>query len=273
MIHLPATDRNNSVDGLRGLAALSVVCAHYIAAFFPSLLHTSFPALFKPNATPNLAHQVAEFPLVGLLYNGQFAVLIFFVLSGYVLTMPFYLNRKERLLDRIWGRYFRLNIPILATILISFCLLKSSLYFNDEVANLIGNDWLLKYFPADYGIIDALKIGFWDGILHGNSALNPPVWTIKVEFVGSLVLMAVFLIFPKHHILVLSLAVLLVYYYSGVWAIYYAAIFAGASINTRIIGAPTKYICFVLGLYFGAFQYQSIFYNFLQFSTRIAIKL
>lgn len=263
MTHSPRIDRNKSADGLRGLAALSVVFAHYVAAFFPSLLHSSFPAIFKPNATASLAHQTAEFPLVGLLYNGQFAVLIFFVLSGYVLTIPYYWNDKERLLERIWGRYFRLNIPILATILISFCLLKAGLYFNDVAANLIDNEWFLKYFSMNYQVFDALEIGLMDTILQGNSALNPPLWTIKVEFVGSIVLMSVFLIFTKHHMLILILAGLLFYYYSGAWAIYYAAIFAGSSINARIMHAPAKYAVFALGVYFGAYQYQSIFYNFL----------
>lgn len=266
MIQTTTSSRNLNADGLRGLASLSVVFAHYIAAFSPSLLAKSFPSLFEKEAIGGLLYQIADSPLISLFYNGQYAVLIFFILSGYVLTAPFYSsssNVKDILQRRIWGRYFRLNIPIFATIIISFYLYQAELYFNDEVAMQIDNGWLLKYFSAEYGLVDALKIGLLNGILDGNGELNPPLWTIKVEFLGSLILMSIYLMFEKRHYLVLGFVVLMIYFYSGIWAIYYAAIFSGATINAVNVRPNVNYILLGLGLYFGSFQNGSIFYEFL----------
>ncbi len=70
--------------------------------------------------------------MVSIFYNGHFAVLIFFVLSGYVLTMPYY-NQDESsgvLSKRLWGRYLRLNIPIFFAISISYVVYVSGLYLS-----------------------------------------------------------------------------------------------------------------------------------------------
>jgi len=77
---------NKKLDGLRGLAALNVTISHFIAAFFPALLNANYPQTFPANNNPSILFKIVSFPAISVLYNGNFAVLIFFAISGYVLT-------------------------------------------------------------------------------------------------------------------------------------------------------------------------------------------
>ena len=108
-------------DGLRGLAALNVVISHFMAAFTPFLMHYNYPETF-PAGQMSTFSTILNLPIFTILYNGHFAVLIFFVLSGYVLARPYYLDKSHSLKNRLWGRYLRLNLPIAVSLLISFFL-------------------------------------------------------------------------------------------------------------------------------------------------------
>ena len=68
--------RLTELDSLRGLAALSVVFAHY--------LHV-FPV---GGEVDRMAHVATRTPLY-LAYAGHEAVILFFLLSGFVLALPF----------------------------------------------------------------------------------------------------------------------------------------------------------------------------------------
>ena len=72
------------LDSLRGLAALSVVCSHYLNLFRD-------PQSSYTNAG-NLIESIALTPLFGL-FAGHEAVMLFFVLSGFVLSLQF-IGRK-----------------------------------------------------------------------------------------------------------------------------------------------------------------------------------
>ncbi|WP_420854197.1 acyltransferase family protein [Sodalis ligni] len=63
------TKRTPHLDGIRGIAALSVVLFHFARAF--------------DNSAISYIHIVNR-TFVSTLWNGHFAVAIFFVLSGYL---------------------------------------------------------------------------------------------------------------------------------------------------------------------------------------------
>ena len=121
---------NRELDGLRGLAALSVVVHHFFAAFLPATLYRHYPALF-PEPVPGSLEAGLSFPLFSVLYSGLLPVDIFFVLSGLVLALPHWSGNRTLLLRRFWTRYIRLNIPVAAAILISFSVWWLGLYFNE----------------------------------------------------------------------------------------------------------------------------------------------
>ncbi|MEI6353808.1 MAG: hypothetical protein WCO47_03705 [Methylococcus sp.] len=84
---------NGSLDGLRGLAALNVVFAHYILAFFPFLLKGQYQDLFLRGYSTNFfCYQILPEPvLLGVqlsekktFYNGLAAIsLVLSVIQGF----------------------------------------------------------------------------------------------------------------------------------------------------------------------------------------------
>ena len=151
--------KNKGADGLRGIAAFNRCISHFIAAFLPMMLHNNFPMIFPQNNNSTVTFEVITSPFLSVFYNGQFAVLIFLVLSGYVLTIPSFKDNTEGLLQkRLWGRYLRLNIPIAATITLSLIAYKLGFYSNIQAAEISGStNWLSVYFPAGISYAEAFK--------------------------------------------------------------------------------------------------------------------
>lgn len=254
---------NLSADGLRGIAALNVAICHFIEAFYPTMMAKHYPGIFPVNAHPGIFFNIIQSPIISLLYNGQFAVIIFFVLSGYVLTLPYFKDDLITLKKRIWGRYIRLNLPIAVSLMISFFIYKLGGYHNTEAAEVSGSmHWLFSLVPSEITTLDFFKMIFYKSILFGDSSLNTALWTLKIEFIGSVYLLLFFLCCPREHIklcMFCSMLVLLAYYEKDI--LYYIAMFSGALINK--IKPKNKGFILVLGLYFGAFQTESVIFNFL----------
>ncbi len=256
---------NKSADGLRGIASLNVAISHFIAAFVPTLLHHNYPTIFPENLNPGIIFKTLQLPIITLIFNGHFAVLTFFVLSGFVLTIPYFNNNTESLANRLWGRYLRLNIPIAISIAISLLIYKLGWYRNLEVAHEINaGKWLSTFMPPGISLIASLKSALFDGILFGMSPLNPPMWTLKIEFLGSIYLLALYLCAPKGRLVFATAiaATLLALIYRQD-SIYFITILAGSLLNLVKPGRKIAILCFALGIYFGSFQYKTPFYDFL----------
>jgi peptidoglycan/LPS O-acetylase OafA/YrhL len=79
--------RYRQLDSLRGLAALTVFFGHFLGLKATIL---SYPIV---NSTPLIT-----------LFNGNAAVMFFFFLSGFVLSLPYIDNEKPL---KLTGFYFR----------------------------------------------------------------------------------------------------------------------------------------------------------------------
>ncbi len=175
-----------ALESLRGLAALIVIFTHFAFAFYPamvngpdgSVVHSRFEQL------------VLESPL-NLFINGQFAVICFFVLSGFVLSYA-YFTRSTDLVSAAIKRYFRLAPVAFVSVILAYFLMKFNLYQNETAALLSNSSWLQQFWQNDLGLIDAL----WQGILGTFVvqptilSLNPVLWTIYYELIGSLIVYA-----------------------------------------------------------------------------------
>jgi peptidoglycan/LPS O-acetylase OafA/YrhL len=93
-----------SLDGLRGVAALIVVCFHFASAFLPDLV---------PNQTAT-PYRIADTP-IGILLNGPFSVSVFFVLSGFVVSNAA-AKRRSPIYVNLPLRYLRLAVPVLCSV-------------------------------------------------------------------------------------------------------------------------------------------------------------
>ncbi len=72
---LDRKQRLDYLDGIRGVAAFIVVIYHFVCAYVPSIATDQYTKPLLLADTP-----------VNLFYNGPFAVIIFFTLSGFVVT-------------------------------------------------------------------------------------------------------------------------------------------------------------------------------------------
>lgn len=104
--------RIESLDSLRGLASLSVVIHHSLLVlplFFLAHIHEVNNTFVKI---------ITNSPL-HMLWGGHEAVLLFFVLSGFVLALPFLNNRQESYPSFAIKRFCRIYIPYIVSIALS----------------------------------------------------------------------------------------------------------------------------------------------------------
>lgn len=261
---------NKSADGLRGFASLNVTMAHFVAAFLPSLLYYNYPGLSQEHPSNTFAYKVLTSTVVSVLYNGHFAVVVFFVLSGYVLAMPAFQGDSLKLKKRFWGRYLRLNIPVVVTCSMSFVLLHKGFYFNGEVAKLTNSiPWFSSFFDKSVSLSYLAKAIFYKAIFLTDPYLNPPLWTIALEFIGSAYVLIFFSLKParaslQKDLLLLSLAFVVLYFVHGQGSLYYMAMLLGGYVNIVKINSRTMLLAiFVIGIFLGGFQFEKTCYEFL----------
>ena len=260
--------RNKNADGLRGIAALCVFNCHFVSAFIPSMLHNNFPNVYACKINPSFSFLILSSPFISLFYNGIFPVLIFFVLSGYVLANPYFSGTENTLLvlkKRLWGRYLRLNIPIFIAIFIAYTVYRLGLYFNVAAGDASGSvSWFKIFYPEGITFLSAVRFALYEVILSGGGDLDPPTWTLKIEFLGSVYLLLYYLSKPRESILFpLLIAFLLLYFIHFQDSIFYFSFLLGSLLNIFKNSMRINIITFALGLYFGAFQYNCIFYDYL----------
>jgi peptidoglycan/LPS O-acetylase OafA/YrhL len=165
--------RLECLDGVRGIAALVVVVFHYLSAFVPAL---------TPDQTSD-PYWLADTPLA-ILFNGPFAVVVFFVLSGFVISKS--AHKRFPLLPTVALRYLRLTVPMLASVLAAWLLL--SLFPNQatRLAAMTGTPWLAKTFNGEVpSLFSAVKDGTFEVYLHGTSRFNNALWSMRPELIGS----------------------------------------------------------------------------------------
>jgi peptidoglycan/LPS O-acetylase OafA/YrhL len=170
------------LEGIRGVAALSVVFWHSLLGFYPA-------ASGEFSIFPNEASLAGE-PWFGLVY-GASAVTLFFVLSGYVLTRGYFRTFDPRQLVRgAVKRWPRLLAPVLAAVLASYALYALRAYRFEAAAKVTQSPWLANfgsYAPIDFtpGFLDALRQGALRVFFVGDSYYNSSLWTARFELYGS----------------------------------------------------------------------------------------
>ena len=137
---------------------------------------------------------------LGILYAGTFAVAVFFVLSGFVLSIGYFQTRNEDVIKRLaLKRYTRLMIPALASILIAYLLIifGGGGEITKAAGDITGSAWLSNAWGFNTDFFDAAYSGTV-GIFHGSGTqFNNVLWTMKIEFIGSFIVFGFLLIFAK----------------------------------------------------------------------------
>lgn len=185
------------LDGIRGLAALIVVFGHFMNAYYPALLTASIEV---SHFESYIDVKLADTPF-NLVFNGYFAVSIFFVLSGFVLTNKFFKSSgNEFIVSSAIRRYIRLVIPVAFSCTIAYLILKFSLFYNNELADYTKAYWYLpNYYNFEASFIEMIIKSLLETFVHGvdYTSYNAVLWTMKIEFLGSLLVFSIALLIGK----------------------------------------------------------------------------
>lgn len=109
---MQSSSRIHSLDSLRGISALIVVVFHSLIS-----LPTFYTAYYKREYSNVFVKVFTETPL-HTLWAGPEVVLLFFILSGYVLSLPYLKYDGISYKGYVIKRFFRIYIPYLAIMLI-----------------------------------------------------------------------------------------------------------------------------------------------------------
>ncbi len=182
-----SAEREKHLDGLRGIAAFVVVLNHALIAFdfgfyngVPSPDHNAWNA------------RVAGWPFI-LPLAGNYAVCVFFALSGFVLASSF--SRSSLSAVALAAkRTLRLAIPILAVTMFAWAIVVCGLTFNADAQPITHSWWLGRQTPSQAGFMTALRDGLYGALLGLQDAVayDSSLWTMPIEFTGSLLMIAVF---------------------------------------------------------------------------------
>jgi len=168
----------HSAESLRGIACLAVVFSHLLGVFYPQLHN------FYESQLPkfNFAEAIYNSPFA-FFYSGTGAVFVFFVLSGYVLTLSSLkaVDQKKKLRESLIKRYPRLAIPALFSCLIFWGLL----HINIDLSRT--SEWFqsIKITPD---FLDAFYSGSIGAFIFGENRYNPVLWTMQIELLGSFII-------------------------------------------------------------------------------------
>lgn len=167
---------NPRLESLRGIAALGVVATHCFGAFRVDGLKAYWAVPFPVQPT---GAQVLT--VLGSLLNPNGAVVLFFILSGYVLSLSFL--RSKAILGRQLGPYL---VRRLLRLLPAMWL---SILFMAIVRHLFSNT--VPISAQTYFFYGTFHRGIGMGAILKNSVLidfhvNPITWTMYVEVIGSL---------------------------------------------------------------------------------------
>ncbi|MDB5365533.1 MAG: hypothetical protein JWM77_1460 [Rhodospirillales bacterium] len=184
-ISIPAASdqpsRLEALDGLRGLAALCVVLGHTIAVAFPILGWGPIPV----GSFPGLQAAVWNSPLQ-IFCNGGPWVCVFFLLSGFVLSRAAEFSRAD-LITLSLRRYARLTVPSFFACLFALACLSLFPTSAAQIERATGHTFLAVTNGAlDTGLLQFLRTTLVE-LYRGNVIkLDPPLWTMRVELLGSI---------------------------------------------------------------------------------------
>jgi peptidoglycan/LPS O-acetylase OafA/YrhL len=167
--------RITHLDSLRGLAALIVVFHHCLVTF------PAFWEVYQHPVAPGPMRLLGNTPL-HLLWDGPEFVLVFFTLSGFVLSLPFWGDRPLAYRQFVVRRVFRIYPTYLVAIVIGMVLM--TLLSHGPLTGLSA--WTTNFWnrPLDWKIVaDQLFLM----ASNGNNYIDTPVWSLVVEMHASLI--------------------------------------------------------------------------------------
>ncbi|KAK1657387.1 acyltransferase 3, partial [Colletotrichum godetiae] len=188
------------LDGLRGVAAFVVYIFHFSYLWYPDLRWGY-----------GLGHDMFwQMPIIRSLHSGRASVTVFFVISGFVLTLKtltmIHKGKMDQAFSALAGsafrRPFRLYLPIFASTFIIALLVYGGEYTRDPSGASVPprgptlDQQLHHWFWSTVDLMNPFRVIVNRENMKG-SEYDGHLWTIPVEFKGSLLVFFLLLIFAR----------------------------------------------------------------------------
>jgi len=147
----------NQLDSIRGLAAFCVLISHSFSLF---TLPVVIDKLLKATG----------------VINAHGAVMLFFVLSGFVLSLPFLKEEKIEYTSYMIRRLFRIYVPYLVSI--SFAIILSQIFISNKIGSVSG--YIDSQWKTVLNVKLLLEHIYFIGNIHADS-FNGVIWTLIHE--------------------------------------------------------------------------------------------
>ena len=112
---------------------------------------------------------------IHIFWAGHEAVLLFFILSGFVLTIPFLKNNYFSYKGYLVKRFFRIYLASVTSIFLAVILIK---ILDNNLTN-VTSDWINTLWNRDFTIQDVINHLVLIG--HYPTNLNPVLWSLVHE--------------------------------------------------------------------------------------------
>ncbi|MEQ1705527.1 MAG: acyltransferase [Rickettsiales bacterium] len=157
------SERLHSLDVLRGIAAFIVVFGH-LFLMYPEALRMEIPTWIRIS-------------ILRVLVNGHASVILFFVLSGYVLSIPFLRGDSQPYFAYVAKRICRIYIPFAISILLAIALYSLS---TSPEPGLVSKWFYQEWSGTALTIENITKHLIMTGVAD-EMWLNGVMWSLVVE--------------------------------------------------------------------------------------------
>ena len=181
-------------DGLRAILAVIVIFEHLMTVFYPLSMINDF----TPGLDATFFENFIMFGPLNLMYAGYMAVSVFFVLSGFLLAKS--LVKVDNLvgIDAIWfvgRRYLRFAIPVLVMLLIAVSMVHLGWFYFHEYQSVYGHAGYPIYAKDSLPtFLSAIEGGLYRSIFLFEGQINPVLWTVSAEMLGSILVLGLLMI-------------------------------------------------------------------------------
>lgn len=255
-----------SLEGMRGIACLSVFSCHFFYIVFPYLGRgrAPDPSIFPAVWSWEVWAGAAPF---NVLYNGDFAVLVFFVLSGFVLLRKFWhTGDRMGLVAGAIKRYPRLIFPAAVAVFVALALMRMGWMRSHDYPDASFAGWVQYHYNQVPSIRAALHAAFIGVPFIGDDAATAwgsPLWTMRIELWGSLLLFGVYFLFGRWKVVAFTVFVAICLALPKTLTLNLIPFAIGASLNSAVDWLkrhPRMSVgFFVVGLCLGMFDYTPTF--------------
>lgn len=245
------------LEGIRGAAAFIVVLAHFFQVFLPSVFEGRGDIVHFAFETP------ASKTPINLLFNGNFSVTLFFVLSGYVLSCRFFRDKENSIIfSSAVRRYLRLAIPAFASVILAFTLMRLGFGYFDDISPITMSSMRDPY-AADPSIWAMFREGLFNSFFTYGNQYNPVLWTMTYELFGSFLILAFLFLLGKYRIRYIAYPILIFFFLDS----YYLGFVLGLLLSDlhnsgrnwlALVNRPWVNLLLVItGMYVGSYPYVS----------------